>query len=147
MTRTELSRREDLESFFHRGVPIAKTMGMTLKIDDKGSARVTLPYNPDFDHGHQGIHGGVYMTLLDTAAWFTSAVTHEKECWIATSEMAVHFLGPASRTELTAVGRILKSGKRQDIVEVMLYDAEGTAVGQGVGTFTILPLKSPRGCE
>ena len=80
------------------------------------------------------------MTMLDTAAWFSSAALHEEECWITTSEMAVHFLRASTQgTHLRAVGTLMKRGKRQDVVEAHLYDADSNLVGHGVGSFIILP--------
>lgn len=133
-----LDRQKRLENMFNEGAPIAKTFGMTLAFDSENRAVITLPYNPGLDHAQRGVHGGVYMTLLDTAAWFTSVVSHEEECWVATSEMSVHFLKPSSSTELRAVGRVLKGGRRQDIVEATVYDQWDNEVGHGVGTFMIL---------
>ncbi|MDF1556312.1 MAG: PaaI family thioesterase [Deferrisomatales bacterium] len=134
-----MSRRDQLETFFNDGAPIAKTFGMRLHFDEEDRAVVVLPYNPGLDHALQGTHGGVYMTLLDTAAWFTSAVRHDGQCWITTSEMSVHFLKPAARTELRAVGYPMQSGKRQDIVEAKVFDQQGQLCGHGVGTFMVLP--------
>ena len=134
-----MSRRVQLETMFNEGAPIARTFGMSLRFDDEDRAVVTLPYNPGLDHALQGVHGGVYMTLLDTAAWFTSAVRHEGQCWITTSEMSVHFLRPSARTELRAVGYPIKTGKRQDIVEAKVFDGQGNLAGHAVGTFMILP--------
>jgi len=132
-------RRKRLMDMFNDGAPIAGTFGMSLAFDDQNRAVVTLPYNPGLDHAQRGVHGGVYMTMLDTAAWFASALTHEEECWIATSEMSVHFLKPSACTTLKAVASVMKSGKRQDVVEGVVYDEWGNEVGHGVGTFMILP--------
>lgn len=132
------TREKELLGFFADGVPIARTFKMRLEFDENHGAVVTLPYNPDYDHGLGGIHGGVYMTLLDTAAWFTTAVTREADTVIATSEMSIHFFRPTSGIDLTAVGKILKRGRRQDIVEVFLY-GNGEAVGHAVGTFIVIP--------
>ena len=96
------------------------------------------PYNPELNHAADGVHGGVFMTLLDTAAWFTAALSRKEGSWLTTSEMSVHFLKPAKRTELKCVGRILKSGSRQDIVEAHLYNASGELVGHGVGTMVVV---------
>ena len=134
-----MSRRDQLETMFNDGAPIAKTFGMRLRYDDENRAVITLPHNPGLDHALQGIHGGVYMTLLDTAAWFTSAVMHDGQCWITTSEMSVHFLRPSARTDLRAVGYPIKSGKRQDIVEAKVFDEQGQLCGHAVGTFIVLP--------
>lgn len=140
MKRKERAAR--MVEFFSEEVPVAKTMGMKLRFTGEYEAEVAMDYHSGFDNGHHGIHGGVYMAIMDSAAWFASAVTRGEDCRIATSEMAVHFLGPASGG-LRARARILKSGRRQDVVEVMLYDYGGNTVGHAVGTFIILPAKSP----
>jgi acyl-coenzyme A thioesterase PaaI-like protein len=41
-------------------------------------------------------------------------------------------------TPLRAVGRVIKTGKRQDVAEMSLYDKEGNLVGHATGTFVIL---------
>ena len=133
------ARKNMLVEMFNTSAPIAKTFGMSLAFDDENRAVVSLPYNPGLDHAMRGIHGGIYMTLLDTAAWFASAVTHEGTSWIATSEMSVHFLKPSSSIDLKAVGTVLKSGKRQDVVEARVFDSWGNEVGHGIGSFMIIP--------
>jgi uncharacterized protein (TIGR00369 family) len=124
---------------FNEVAPIARTFGMRLSYDEEGRAFVDLPYNPDLDHALDGVHGGVYATLLDTAGWFTAAAGHDVDCWLATSEMSVHFLLPVERSALRAVGRLIKRGRRQDVAEMQLYDGEGRLVGHATGTFIVLP--------
>lgn len=131
-------RRRELEVMFNERAPIGRLFGMKLHFEGDGAV-VVLPYNANLDHAGDGTHGGVYMTMLDTAAWFTSAASRKEGSWLATSEMAVHFLKPSSRTELKCVGRMLKPGKRQDIVEAHLYNAAGELVGHGIGTMIVLP--------
>lgn len=137
--RRTMTRCEELEAMFNEGAPIAKTFGMRLSFDAEDHAVLTLPYNPGLDHALRGIHGGVYMTLLDTAAWFTVAVARDAQCWITTGEMSVHFLKASRGADLRCVGGLLKAGKRQDIAEARLYGADGDLVGHAVGTFMVLP--------
>jgi uncharacterized protein (TIGR00369 family) len=132
-------RIEELLHMFNRLAPIARTLGMTLSYNKEGQAIVDLPYNPGLDHAQGGVHGGVYATLLDSAGWFTAAAAHDVDCWLATSEMSVHFLAPVERTALRGVGRLIKQGKRQDVAEMHLYDGEGRLVGHATGTFIVLP--------
>ncbi len=132
-------RINELLHIFNEVVPIARTFGMKLSFTEEGNAVVDLPYNPDLDHALGGVHGGVYATMLDTAGWFTAAVAHDVERWLTTSEMSMHFLLPAERTHLRAVGRLIKRGKRQDVAEMHLYDEEGQLVGHATGTFIVLP--------
>jgi len=132
-------RIAELLHTFNEVAPIARTFGMRLSYNEEGQAIVDLPYNPGLDHALGGIHGGVYGTMLDTAGWFTAAAAHDESCWLATSEMSIHFLAPAARTSLQAIGRLIKRGKRQDVAEVYLYDGRGHLVGHATGTFVLLP--------
>ena len=132
-------RIAELLDLFNERAPIARTFGMRLSYTDEGNAVIDLPYNPDLDHAQGGVHGGVYATILDTASWFTAAAAHDVSCWVATSEMTVHFLRPAERTALRAVGQMIKSGKRQDIAEARLYDGQSRLIGHAVATFIVLP--------
>jgi uncharacterized protein (TIGR00369 family) len=132
-------RIAELLHTFNEVAPIARTLGMRLSYNEEGQAIVDLPYNPGLDHALGGIHGGVYGTMLDTAGWFTAAAAHDQSCWLATSEMSIHFLAPAARTSLQAIGRLIKRGKRQDVAEVHLYDGQGQLVGHATGTFVLLP--------
>lgn len=132
-------RIRDLLHIFNEVAPIARTFGMALSFSDEGNAIVDLPYNPGLDHALGGVHGGVYATLLDSAGWFTAAAAHDEDCWLATSEMSIHFLAPVKKTSLRAVGQLIKRGKRQDVAEVRLYDGDGQLVGHATGTFMVLP--------
>jgi uncharacterized protein (TIGR00369 family) len=132
-------RIDELLHLFNEVAPIARTFGMKLTFNDDGQAIVDLPYHPGLDHALGGVHGGVYATLLDTAGWFTSAAAHDVECWLTTAEMSMHLLLAAERTSLRAVGRLIKTGKRQDVAEMHLYDGEGRLVAHATGTFVILP--------
>jgi len=134
-----MTRQAQLEAMFNDGAPIARTFGMRLSFDAENHGVLTLPYNPGLDHALRGIHGGVYMTLLDTAAWFTVAVGRDEQSWITTAEMSVHFLKASKGADLRCVGGLLKAGKRQDIAEARLYGADGELVGHAVGTFMVLP--------
>lgn len=132
-------RIAELLHMFNEDAPIASYFGMKLSFTDEANAVIDLPYNPNLDHALGGIHGGVYATMLDSAGWFTAAAAQDISCWVATSELSIHLLEPVKCASLRAVGRLIKHGKRQDIVEMDLYDGEGRLVGHGVGTFVVLP--------
>ncbi len=134
-----MERIEELTQLFNERAPIARYFGMKLSFTDEGNAVIDLPYNPNLDQALGDIHGGVYATMLDNAGWFTAVAAHDMSCWVATSEMSVHFLLPAECISLRAIGRPIKPGKRQDVVEMHLYDAKDRLVGHAVGTFIVLP--------
>lgn len=132
-----VKKQELLIKLFH-GAPIAKTFGMQLSYSPEGNAIFNLPYNSGLDHAMGGIHGGIYATMLDNAGWFTSAAHHDEECWVATAEMSLHLLAPARQTHLKSVGKIIKSGKRQDIAEMHLFDEKNNLLAHATGTFILI---------
>ncbi len=134
----DTQRKEKLVTLFQAEAKLASTFGMQLSFDEKNRAIVRLPYNPKLDHALGGIHGGVIATLLDNAGWFTCAVAHEGDGWVATSEMSFHLLKPVKRDEIHARGEIIKAGRRQDIIEMRCYDSRGDLVAHGTGTFIYL---------
>lgn len=133
------ARIDELLHMFNHDARIARTFGMRLSFNTEGQAIIDLPYNAGLDHGLGGVHGGVYMTLLDTAAWFTAAAAHADSVWVATAEITVHLLKPAYEVDLRAVGRLIQAGRRLDIAEAHLNTGDGRLIGHAVGTFIVLP--------
>jgi uncharacterized protein (TIGR00369 family) len=131
-------RIAELETMFNQTARIARTLGLTLTFDDQRRAVITMPYHPGYDHALGGVHGGIYMTLLDSAAWFTAAAAHNESIWVATSELTVHLLKPVQESALRAVGSLIQAGSRLDIAEARVYDDADLLVAHAVGTFVVL---------
>ena len=131
--------RSMLIKMFSTHPPIVKTFGMELSFDKDDHAIVTLPYNPNLDHGEGAIHGGAIATLLDNAGFFTSALAIKGI--VITSEMSFHLLRPAKKVKLIATGNVLKVGKNQVVAEMNCKDEHGNLIAHGTGTFLITALK------
>jgi acyl-coenzyme A thioesterase PaaI-like protein len=52
--------------------------------------------------------------------------------------MSFHLFQPVQKTDLLARGRILKSGKRQDIADMRCWDQDNNLVAHATGTFLYL---------
>jgi len=109
---------------------------MELSFDEKDRAIITLPYNPNLDHGEGAIHYEIVATLLDTVGWFTCALAHGGP--VITTEMSLHFLHKAVATELKARGDILNLGRKQVIAKMQVWDENGIRISYGTGTFLII---------
>lgn len=118
-----------------RTAPIIQKMGMVLSYNENEEAIWDMPYDPDYDHALEGIHGGVFATLIDNAGWFTAAPYYQN--WIATVEMQVRLLEPVQGRDLKAVGHIVRIGKRLATTTMEVF-AEGNykVVAVGSGTFS-----------
>ena len=119
---------------FHRS-PIQKAFGMSLRYDKDFHAIFDLPYNPNFNHGMGGIHGGVFATLLDNAGWFTAAPHYG--FWVVTVEFSTRLLEPVIGEDLRAAGRMIRSGKTLAVCEMEVKAAKDRLVAVGSGTFAV----------
>lgn len=121
---------------FNKFPPIVKTFGMVLSVDEDGNPVITLPYNPNLDHGEGAIHGGAIATVLDNVGWITSALA--AEAIVATSEMSLHLLRPARKVKLMATANVLKKGNNQVISEMFCKDENENLIAHATGTYIIM---------
>ena len=113
--------------------PIKHIFGMDLSYTDDNRAKFVLPYNRNFDHALDGIHGGAIATLADNAGWFTAAQYYDT--WIATVEFQVRLLKHVKQQTLIATGKMVQQGKRIAVTEMEICIDDGTVVAIGSGTF------------
>ena len=111
------------------------------------SNEAQMPYQPSFDTAVGNIHGGVGALLLDSAMvrpsagsvlilsqWFAGALNTES--YLVTATLNVVYLRPTVKTGLRAVGKLIRGGKSQFVVEGQLFDDSGQLCSQGLATFT-----------
>jgi uncharacterized protein (TIGR00369 family) len=123
----------------YRRATLGRHLGMELGFDGEHAA-VRLPYGPHLDHALGEIHGGVFATLIDTAAWFTAALHYRS--WIATIEFHTRLLEAVEGEDLTATGTLIRAGKRLATATAEVHTASGVLAAAGSGSFTVtgLPL-------
>ena len=99
-----------------------------------GQAVVTLALRPELLNNHGGGHGGVVMTLLDSAMANAalSRIGFSRE--VVTIDMHIGFMRPASG-RLVATGRATGGGRSVCFCEAELVDDSGTVVAKAMGTF------------
>ena len=135
-SRTSAKREAFLCDMLNKKAPIAKAWGFRLRFEPD-AAIVELPYNPDLDQAHKGIHGGVYGVLADTAGWFCSTRSRPPGTWPLTAELHTHYFRAAAKSSLRATATILHASKRQDVVQIKLTDNKDRICAHIIGTFTI----------
>jgi uncharacterized protein (TIGR00369 family) len=86
------------------------------------------------------LHGGVVMSLLDTAMGFavTAAVIGEGR-YNAAAEQSTRFLAPIREGTITAEAKVVKVGKRLAVVDGRATDSNGTLVATATATHALLP--------
>ena len=127
-------------------IPIFRTLGFRLEAVSKGSATLTAPYDASYDGIFQSFHGGLLMTLADTAACVAVLMSAGANAEITTTDMNIRFLAPC-RSNCTAEATVIKFGKTLCPVSVTLRDMNGTQVALAQVTYMRLGEVRPQNSE
>jgi uncharacterized protein (TIGR00369 family) len=116
--------------------PALQWLGPTLKELALDYCVLGLKYRPELTNGSPVIHGGVLATLADTAVAFALSTNFDGQMGFATTDLTIHFLRRA-KTDVEARARILKKGKRVNVGEVDVVDADGHPVARALTGFLL----------
>lgn len=112
--------------------PAWRMLGIELEDISEGFARVRLRVKPQFCNFVGTIHGGIIMTLADSA--FGYAVNSAKYPTVA-AQFNTHFLNPSEPgDELEAECRVIKAGKRAVTAEIRVSTRDGKVIALATGT-------------
>ncbi|MFJ3502789.1 PaaI family thioesterase [Streptomyces sp. NPDC090135] len=124
------------------GPPIAALLGFTL--EEVGDGRVVFSFEPAEEHYNPigSVHGGVYATLLDSAAGCAVHSTLPRGTAYTSLDLSTRFLRPITITtgKVRAVGTVLTRGRRTSLAEAGLYDAEDRLLGHATSTCMLFPI-------
>lgn len=134
------AHEERLVALFYRST-ISQSFGLRLSYDEQGRAVFELPYDGRFDHFLGDVHGGAIATMIDNAGWFTAAAHYPT--WIVSVEFNVRLHEPAGKQKLTAVGTVVRAGKRFTSTEMEVRNEDGVLVATGAGTFAVTSSPHP----
>lgn len=114
-------------------------LGIQTASPEPGLTTVTLEVQPEHLNVAGAMHGGLFMTLLDTLmghAVYTGL--GDPTTRFATSSMTTHFLEAVRGGTLTGEGRVVKRGDLYVAAEAELRDGEGRLAATAEAIFTIL---------
>jgi acyl-CoA thioesterase len=123
--------------------PIYDILGFDITDGGEGWLEVTLQIADGVLNADGVVHGGVWTLVSDTAmggAVRTLIEPHER---VVTSQSDFRWLRPLQGTELRSVGRVLRRGRSVWHCTCECFDASGTLVGSGSGTFVVIQRDRP----
>jgi uncharacterized protein (TIGR00369 family) len=122
-------------------MPFAGHLGLTL--DEAGPGRVVarLAWAPHLSTAAGVMHGGVLMSLADTAGALVAFLGLPEGATTATITSTTHMFRPVSAGEVRAVAVPLHRGRTTVTVQASLYDAEQRLVAQ---TTQVQAVRAPR---
>ena len=121
--------------------PIGATMGFRLVDVAPGRAVFEGEPGPHLLNPLGGVHGGVALTLIDSAAGCAVHSELPPGIGYATVETKVNFtrpIGPDDGT-MRCEGRVVTRGRQIATAEARLLSAEGKVLAHGTSTLILLP--------
>jgi uncharacterized protein (TIGR00369 family) len=84
------------------------------------------------------IHGGVYSSMLDTAAYWSAYCELDEDAGYTSLDVSVNNLSMLNDGIITVEGRSIKIGKSICVTEATAKDASGRLLAQGTSKLMIL---------
>lgn len=102
-------------------IPIVDTLQLEVISLAEGSCEVKVPRKLSYDGIFESFHGGLLMTVADSAACFAIFTRTGPRIRLTTTDMNIRFLAPCL-SDVTAKARVIKFGKTMCPVTVDLFD-------------------------
>ena len=109
-------------------------LGLQREFAQDGVARLTLAARPELCNNFQVVHGGVLMSMMDSAMSSAALSASGFQKAVVTIDMTTSFHRPA-RGRLTAHARSQGGGRSVCFCEARIEDEQGEVVARAMGTF------------
>jgi uncharacterized protein (TIGR00369 family) len=122
--------------------PIASLMQFDVRALEEGRVEFGCTLDESVYNPIGVVHGGLVCTLLDTVAGCAVHTTLPKGMGYTSIELKVNYLRPvhANSGPLTAIGRVVKPGRRVAFSEGEILDAQGRAVATASSSLLVFPI-------
>jgi uncharacterized protein (TIGR00369 family) len=122
--------------------PIAMLMQMGITGLEEGRVEFTCAVDESVYNPIGVVHGGLVCTMLDTVAGCAVHTTLPAGVGYTSIELKVNYLRAvhAASGPLTAIGRVIKPGRRVAFAEGEVLDAAGRSVATASSSLLIFPL-------
>lgn len=129
----------DATALIHDTMPLCRTLGITAASFTPDEVVLEIAWSPELCTAGGVLHGGVIMTLADSAA-AACAFLNLPEGATATStiESKINFLGAVTGGTVTASSRAIHHGSTTIVVETDIRDDSRRLVARGMQTQAVI---------
>jgi uncharacterized protein (TIGR00369 family) len=122
--------------------PIARLMQFDIRTLEEGRVEFVCTLDESAYNPIGVVHGGLVCTLLDTVAGCAVHSTLPQGLGYTSIELKVNYLRAvhASSGPLTAIGRVVKPGRRVAFAEGEVLDAGGSTLATASSSLLVFPL-------
>jgi uncharacterized protein (TIGR00369 family) len=116
-------------------VPFARLLGIELDDISSGTATLGLKVREQLMQNQGVVHGGVIASLIDTATAFAIISLLAPRERVTTVDLTVSYLRPLTEGRVTAVARVLRTGRRLFVVSAEVFDKDGKLATTALSTY------------
>ena len=117
--------------------PFFKHLSMFVIDMGIGHALVELDMGKKHLNPFGGIHGGVYASAIDTAAYWAVYCELDEDAGMISVDLKIDYLAPAKSGKLTIKGRSIKIGKTICLAEASATDENGKWLAHGTSKMMV----------
>ncbi len=118
--------------------PFSDYIGIEVVDLDQGFVRLRLPFSEKLTQPYGMLHGGVIVSLADSAVAKALSTMIKPDEGIAAIEIKCNFLVPIKGGMLTAEAKIIHKGTRTAVGEVNIWDNDHRLVAKATATYAIM---------
>jgi uncharacterized protein (TIGR00369 family) len=118
--------------------PYFRLLGMRVCALDAGYSRVELDLGNKHRNPFDSIHGGVYSSLIDTAAYWSAYCELEEDAGYTSMDLSVSNLAMIREGRIVVEGKSIKTGKSVCLAEAYARDGQGKLLAHGTSKMMIL---------
>ena len=120
-------------------VPLFALLGYRFTDAGEGWAEITFTASERSSNLYGIVHGGVWLFLADSAMGGALGTVCAPAERIITTQADFRWLRGLEGGTIRARGRVVRRGRSVSHAAVELYDAQQRLIGQGSGTYVIIP--------
>ena len=139
MHKTERVSSELQKAIFAKikKIPIVHTLQFKIISLSNGYCEAKVPRKLKYDGVFKSFHGGLLMTIADSAACFAIFTRTGPEVRLTTTDMNIRFLAPCL-SDVTAKAKVIKLGRTLVPVSVDLFDSKNRHVAVAQVNYILL---------
>ncbi|MFJ7206093.1 PaaI family thioesterase [Streptomyces sp. NPDC098789] len=124
------------------GAPLGQTLDFALDEVEHGRAVFSLLPGEEHYNPIGSMHGGVFATLLDSAAGCAVQSTLPRGMAYTSLDLTVKFLRPVTveTGRVRAVGTVINAGRRTALAQAQLFDAKDRLLAHATSSCMLFPL-------
>jgi len=116
-------------------VPYAHLLGIELDEVGNGTATLGFEVRKKLTQNHGVVHGGAIASLIDSATAFAIISLLAPREKVTTVDLTISYLRPLTNGRVTAVAKVVRSGRRLFVVSADVLDSDGKLAATALSTY------------